>query len=327
MDEASHPSRGHPHDRASAANATRRVLWRALALTGAFALVEAVGGWLAGSLALISDAGHMLTDAASFAVALIAATVSARPPSHRASYGNARAEVIAAFVNALLMLGLVVWIAVEAVLRLLAPVPVAGPMVMAIAAVGLGVNLAVAWMLSRHAHGINARGALLHVVGDLMGSVAALVAGAVVFWTGWMPIDPLLSLVVAVLILRSTLALLRESTGVLMQRVPAHVSFEAVGRALAALPGITGVHDLHVWQIGADRVAISAHLTLPDGVHWPRTLASAKRMLARDFAIDHVTLQPSWPVPPPSGPVIPVVPAAPGQGGDGPDARRRGRAR
>jgi cobalt-zinc-cadmium efflux system protein len=301
----------HAHHRHTGARATRRALWAALLLTGAFAAVEALAGYLAGSLALISDAGHMVTDSASFVVALIAAAVASRPPSRSASYGYARAEVLAAFVNALAMLALVVWIAVEAVHRLLVPVPVAGPTVMVVAAVGLGVNLVVAWMLSRGARGINARGALLHVFGDLMGSVAALVAGAVIYRTGWMPIDPILSLVVALLILRSTLALFKESTGVLLEGVPGHLSYEAVGRALAGIPGVIGVHDLHVWQMSAARVALSAHLTLTDGPAWPRVLASAQRILAHDFGIDHVTLQPAWQVPPPSGRVIPVAPAAP----------------
>ena len=305
------PSHGHHAHHAHVhpdARATRRALWVGLALTGGFAAVEALFGFMAGSLALISDAGHMVTDAASFVVALIAATVTARPPSERATYGYARAEVLAAFVNALAMLALIVWIAVEAVQRLLAPVPVAGPTVMVVAAIGLFVNLAVAFMLSRGATGINARGALLHVMGDLLGSVAALVAGAVIFWTGYMPIDPILSLVVGLLILRSTVALLKESTGVLLQSVPTHVSYAAVGRALAALPGVTGVHDLHVWQLTAERVALSAHVTLSDGSAWPRVLASAQRMLGRDFDIDHVTLQPAWHTPPPAGRVIPVSP-------------------
>jgi cobalt-zinc-cadmium efflux system protein len=244
---APHPAPdAHAHQPRERARATRRALWTALLLTGGFAAIEALAGIFAGSLALISDAGHMVTDAASFVIALIAAAVATRGPSRRASYGYARAEVLAAFVNALAMLALIVWIAVEAVQRLLAPVPVAGPTVMVVAAIGLAVNLIVAGMLSRGASGINARGALLHVVGDLMGSVAALVAGAVIHRTGWMPIDPILSLVVALLILRSTLALLRESTGVLLEGVPGHVSYEAVGRALAAIPGVTGVHDLHV---------------------------------------------------------------------------------
>jgi cobalt-zinc-cadmium efflux system protein len=295
----------HGHDQAQA---TVRALWIALLLTGGFAVVEAIGGWLAGSLALVSDAGHMATDAASFVIALIAQALARRPPSGRASYGYARAEVLAAFVNALAMLALVVWIAVEAVSRLLSPVPVAGATVIVIAVIGMAMNLLVAWLLARAGGGINTRGALLHVVGDLLGSVAAVTAGAVIHFTGWMPIDPILSVVVAVLILRSTLALLRESSGVLMESVPKHLSYDTIGRALAALPGVTGVHDLHIWAMTAERTALSAHLTLADAAAWPQALVAAQRLLARDFGIDHVTLQPSWPVPTPAGRVIPLVP-------------------
>jgi cobalt-zinc-cadmium efflux system protein len=306
---------GHPHahahrsPRSAADAATTRALWIALALTAAFAVVEAAGGWFAQSLALISDAGHMVTDAASLLVALFAAAVTRRPPSRRASYGHGRAEVLAAFVNALAMLALVVWIAVEAVQRLLSPVPVAGPVVMVVAAGGMAVNLVVAWMLAHAGGGINTRGALLHVIGDLLGSVAALVAGVVIYATGWTPVDPILSLAVALLILRSTLALLRQSIGVLMERVPDHLSYDAIGRALAALPGVAGVHDLHVWHLSGERVALSAHVLLADGAAWPRALAAAQRMLFREFGIDHVTLQPSWPSPPPNGRVIPVAAA------------------
>lgn len=297
-----------PHAAAPSA-ATLRALKVGLVLTLGFGIVEAVGGWLAGSLALISDAGHMFTDSASFVVALIAQYVARRPPSAQASYGHARAEVLAAFINALGMLALVMWIAVEAVDRVLHPAPVAGGMVMAIAAIGLGVNITVAWLLMREQQSINARGALLHVFGDMLGSVAALIAGAVVLYTGWTPADPILSLVVAILILRSTVALLRESGAVLMERVPAHLSYEKIGRALLELPGVTGVHDLHVWTMSASQPALSAHLTLVDGGGWPATLAAAQRRLRQEFGIAHVTLQPSWPLPPPDGRVIPVVPA------------------
>ena len=245
---------------------------------GRLCRVEAVAGCLAGSLALISDAGHMVTDAASFVVALIAAAVAARPPSQRASYGYARAEVLAAFVNALAMLALIVWIAVEAVQRLLAPVPVAGPTVMVVAAAGLAVNLVVAWMLSRGASGINARGALLHVVGDLLGSVAALVAGAVIYRdrldadrpdpvARGRAADPALDA-------RAAQGVDRRAAG---GRAGARV-VRSVGRALAAMPGVTGVHDLHVWQMSAERVALSAHLTLADGAG----LAARARVGAAD---------------------------------------------
>jgi cobalt-zinc-cadmium efflux system protein len=299
-----------------------KALKTGLALTAGFALVEAVGGWIAGSLALISDAGHMATDAASFVVALIAQYLARRPPSARASFGYARAEVLAAFVNALAMLALVVWIAVEAVARLLKPVEVAGGLVIGIALFGLAINIAVAWMLSRAQGSINARGALLHVFGDILGSVAALCAGAVVVFTGWTPIDPILSVAVALLILRSTIALLRESWGVLMEHVPAHLSYDAIGRALAGLPGVSDVHDLHIWNMAADRPALSAHLTLVDGESWPGILAHAQRVLARDFGIDHVTLQPTWPLPGRDGRVIPVV-AAPGADQSQPALRNR----
>jgi cobalt-zinc-cadmium efflux system protein len=311
---AEHDARAaHRHEHVPAhGTATLRALWVALALTAAFAAVEAIAGWFAGSLALISDAGHMVTDAASFVVALIAAVVARRPPSRRASYGYARAEVLAAFVNALAMLALIVWIAVEAVERLLAPVPVSGGIVMVVAGVGMAINVVVAWMLTRAGGGINARGALLHVLGDLLASIAALVAGAVVYATGWTPIDPILSLVVALLILRSTLELLRQSIGVLMEGVPEHLSYDAIGRSLAGIEGVTGVHDLHVWHMSAERVALSAHVTLAEGSAWPRVLAAAQRQLAHDFGIEHVTLQPSWPAPPRNGRVIVLSPVEPG---------------
>ncbi len=298
----------------------------ALLLTGGFAVVEALGGWWAHSLALISDAGHMATDAAAFIVALIATAVARRPPSTRASYGYARAEVLAAFINALAMLALIVWIAVEAVQRLLAPAAVAGSTVVGIAVVGLVVNIVVAWMLARSGGGLNTRAALVHVMGDLLGSVAAITAGAVISYTGWYPIDPILSVVVALLILRSTWELLRQSTQVLMEQVPQHLSFDAIGQALAGLPNVSGVHDLHVWHMAPERVALSAHLTIVDGARWPQTLAAASRLLAERFDIRHVTLQPSWPVPVEGRRVIPVVDESSARRRER-DAQRRGRRR
>ncbi|HVS56995.1 MAG TPA: cation diffusion facilitator family transporter, partial [Casimicrobiaceae bacterium] len=164
-----------PHVARMAASRERRSLWIALSLTLGFAGIEAAGGWLAGSLALLSDAGHMITDSAALAIALLAQHVSQRPPSRRASYGYARAEVLAAFINALIMLAVIVWIAVEAVRRLLEPSPVIGGIVVAVAAAGLVVNMVSAWLLSGH-HSLNSRAALLHVLGDMLGSVAAVVA-------------------------------------------------------------------------------------------------------------------------------------------------------
>jgi len=297
-----------PSDRA-----TRRALMLALLLTAGFGVVEAVGGWIAGSLALISDAGHMFTDAAALGLALFAHWIARRPPSHRASYGYARAEVLAAFVNALALMGLVVFIVIEAARRLVAPQPVAGGTVVVIGIAGLVVNLVSAWVLSR-AHGsFNVRGALLHVLSDLLGSVAAVVAGAVIVTTGWTPIDPILSLAVAVLIVRSTWRLLAESTGVLMEGVPAHLDYEEIGQALTRVEGIAAVHDLHVWHMSSERAALSAHVLVREPAKWPQTLASAQRVLAERFRIDHVTLQPSWHQAPPGKRVIAVTPVAPGE--------------
>jgi cobalt-zinc-cadmium efflux system protein len=287
------------HPRANdAPSRTGRALVLALALTASFAVVEAIGGWVAGSLALLSDAGHMITDAAALGLALFADKVARRPPSSRASYGYGRAEVLAAFVNAIAMLAIVAFIGIEATRRLLDPAPVAGGIVTAIGAAGLGVNLIAAWVLSGAGSSMNARGAFLHVMGDLLGSLAAVVAGGVIMVTGWTPIDPILSLAVALLILRSTWQLLKQSTGVLMEGVPRHLDYEAIGRALAALPGVTDVHDLHVWNMTSEGVALSAHLSLARGEDWPAVLAQARRMLANDFAIRHATLQPTWPLAP-----------------------------
>jgi len=290
---------GDPHTHALASNdpTARRALTLTLLMTGGFAVVEAIGGYLTGSLALLSDAGHMATDAAAIGVALLADAIGRRPVSSKASYGHGRAEVLAAFINALAMLAVVAAIAIEAVRRLLNPAPVAGGGVVIIALAGLAVNLVAAWMLSRAPGSLNQRGALLHVLSDALGSLAAVIAGGVILSTGWTPIDPILSLLVVILILRSTWQLLKRSTGVLMEHVPAHLDYGAIGHALARVPGVTEIHDLHVWHMTADEVALSAHVSLERPNDWLPVLAAAQRMLAERFHIRHVTLQPSWPEP------------------------------
>ncbi|MCC6378191.1 MAG: cation transporter [Burkholderiales bacterium] len=292
-------ARGHAPDHDHAAHeahaSARGALVLALSLTGGYALVEAIAGWFSGSLALLSDAGHMATDAASLGLALFAHAYASRPPSSRASFGHGRAEVLAAFVNAIAMLAIVVAIVVEAAHRLLAPQPVAGGTVLGVATVGLAVNVFVAWRLSHASGSVNARAALLHVMGDLLGSVAAIVAGAVILATGWTPIDPILSVVVALLILRSTWRLLRSTTGMLLERVPPNLDYAAIGRTLAAIPGVRDVHDLHVWSMGAGETSLSAHMGIAAGENWPAVLATAQRQLRERYGIHHVTLQPDWP--------------------------------
>ncbi|MGH8768033.1 MAG: cation diffusion facilitator family transporter [Burkholderiales bacterium] len=280
---APHHQRGH---------GAGRTLLIALAVTLGYALVEFGGGMIFGSLALMSDAGHMFSDSLALGLAVFAARVAARPAGDRHSYGFARAEVVAAFVNGLAMLLIVVLIVVEAVARLLEPQPVAGLGVMVVAFFGLLVNLGVAFLIGRGERNLNTRAALIHVVGDLIGSVAATTAGAVIYFTGWQPIDALLSVVIALLILASTVQLSRDALHVLMEGVPAGVRLEEVGQALSQIEGVRAVHDLHVWNISSGQVALSAHVDLEDLANWPVLLESARRLLQIRFHIVHVTLQP-----------------------------------
>jgi len=283
-----HQHGNHEHHHHSRDNA---LLWPVL-LTLGFAIIELVGGWFTGSLALLGDAGHMFSDSAALGLAWLATWVACKPPSARHSYGLMRAEVIVALVNSLLMLAVVTAITLEAIQRLQVPQPVRGAEVMVIAFVGLLVNLAVAWRLGRAQHSLNSRAALLHVFGDLLGSVAALVAGAVIYLTGWLPIDPILSLFISALILFSTVNLLREVLSVLMESVPRHLDLGAVGRAMGEVAEVHEVHDVHIWTLSSDLVALSAHVVLQDMEAWPRVLPALHEMLHERFAIDHATLQP-----------------------------------
>ncbi|MBP6709495.1 MAG: cation transporter [Candidatus Accumulibacter sp.] len=272
------------------ADAGPRLVW-ALVLTLGFAGVEAAAGFWAGSLALLGDAGHMVTDSASLALAAFAAWLAQRPPTQRHTYGYGRVETLAALLNVLFMVLVVVAISVAAVGRVLAPVAVKGEAVTLVAALGLVLNIAVAWLLMHGEQTMNTRGALLHVLGDLLGSVAALVSGAVVLWTGWTTADPLLSLLICALMLASSLRLLREVLQALMEGVPADLSTEQVARALASVAGVASVHDLHIWTLSSRRVALSAHLIVESLAQWPTILASARHALA-ELGISHVTLQP-----------------------------------
>lgn len=267
------------------------MLW-AVGLTLSFALIEGISGWWAQSLALVGDAGHMVSDATALAMAALAARIARRPPSARHSYGLGRAEVVAALANSLFMVAVVTMIAVAAIDRLNRPVPVQGGVVIAIALAGLGVNILVAWILSRGERTLNTRAALLHVLGDALASVAALIAGVVIYFTGWMPIDPLLSLFISALILFSGLRLLREALHVIMEGVPPYLELREVGRAMAGIEGVTSVHDLHIWTLSSGNAVLSAHIVIPSMEHWDDVLFALRGMLRERYAIDHVTLQP-----------------------------------
>lgn len=288
-DSHDHAHGGHHHH---AADTSRGTLIVALLLTLSFAGVEALAGWWSGSLALLSDAAHMLTDSSALGLAAGAAWLAQRPPSSRHSYGLVRAEVLAALFNSLLMLVLIGYIVHEAIDRFGAPRDIKGSAVIGVAVIGLAVNLVVAWVLSRGAHTLNSRAALLHVLGDALGSVAAISAGIVIVTTGWTPIDPLLSLLVAALILVSALRLLREVVHVLMEGVPGHVRLTQVGHDLASLDGVIRVHDLHVWTLSSGTIALSAHLEIRRLDDWPAILRAAQETMESQHGISHITLQP-----------------------------------
>ncbi|MEO8417540.1 MAG: cation diffusion facilitator family transporter [Methylophilaceae bacterium] len=268
------------------------LLWPLLLITG-FAFFEAIGGWLTGSLALLGDAGHMFSDAAALGLAWLGAWIARKPASLQHSFGLIRAEVIVALVNGLLMLLVLVGIVYEAIQRLQAPQqPVQGAEVMLIALIGLIVNIIVARQLHHGLHNINHRAAFLHVLGDLLGSVAALAAGAVIYFTGWMPIDPILSLFICALILFSTIKLLREVLHVLMEGVPSHLDIAAVSQAMSTIPQVYEVHSVHIWGLSSEMTALSAHVVMHDMQAWHEVLEDLRHMLHERFDINHVTLQP-----------------------------------
>jgi cobalt-zinc-cadmium efflux system protein len=284
-----HSHHGHHHHHG---HATGTLLLWATTLTLGFAGVEAVVGLWAGSLALVADAGHMLNDAAALGLAAVAAWLAQRPASARHSYGLGRAEFLAAFINSAALLGLVAWLIFSAISRIKNPQPVLGEAVSITAAIGLAINLLVAWLLSRGEKNLNTRAAMLHVLGDLLGSVAALGAGLVIALTGWTPIDPLLSLLIGGLILVSSLRLLREALHGLMEGAPFEIDPNEVGMTLAAVPGVKSVHDLHIWAVRPGQPLLTAHLVVEQLGNWELVMEDCHQVLKVRFGIKHATLQP-----------------------------------
>ncbi len=283
----------HEHDvHGNHGHTSSRPFVVALILAVGYGIIEALGGWWTGSLALLSDAGHMFSDGLALAVAAVAAWLARRPPGGRHSYGWARAEVLGGLINGIMMLLLVALIYLEAAQRLMNPLPVRGEGVLVIALIGLIVNIIMAWQLHGGEPNLNREAALLHVIGDLVSSVAALVAGVLVYFTGWTPIDPLISALIATIILVSTVRLIRNAFHVLMEGVPLSLDMNDIGVALARSEGIVSVHDLHVWSIGTGRPMISAHVEIADMSAWPRILRDARTLLRDRYDLDHVTLQP-----------------------------------
>lgn len=286
---------GHGHQKHSHHHATGSgaVLGIALALTGAFMLVEFAGGILAKSLALLADAGHMLTDTAALALAWAAMRIASRPADQLRSFGYQRLRVLAAFVNGCALLFIVAWIAIEAVLRLMTPVPVNATAILWVGGLGLCVNLIVFAMLRRSdAHDMNIAAATLHVFGDLLGSVAAILAGVVILFTGWLPIDPLLSVLVCALIVRSAWALVRRSAHILMEGSPDWLDVGELRNTLEQrIPAIRDVHHVHAWLVGPHETLLTMHASVTAAADHALVLKDAKMLLAERFGITHATIQ------------------------------------
>lgn len=283
---------GHGHRHVHGGDSERALLI-ALLLIGAFMLVEVVGGILSGSLALLADAAHMLTDFAALAMAFAAVRVARRPADRKRTYGFDRVTVLAAFVNGLTLVAVAGWIVIEAVRRLLSPQAVEGDLMLGVAVAGLLVNIAAFFVLTRaEGPNINLRAAALHVLGDLLGSVAAITAAAVILVTGWMPIDPILSVLVAVLILRSAVAILRESGHILLEGAPIGFDAAAVATDLeTSVPGVRRVSHLHAWSISEERPMATLEAHLAPGTEPGAAREAIKTRLATVHGIDHATVE------------------------------------
>ncbi len=279
----------HSHGRATR---SRRRLTLVLVLTAVYMVAEAVGGWLTGSLALLADAGHMLTDVAALALALIAVWFGSRPATSSKTFGYYRLEILAALVNGVALIVLSLLIFYEAYQRWAEPPVVRSGLMMIVAVGGLAVNLACAWILhGDHEDDLNVRGAWLHVIGDALGSVGAIVAGALMYAYGWYQADPLLSCLISLLIIWSSWRLIRESTNVLLEGTPAHINLAAVEDVILETEGVEDVHDLHVWTITSGREALSAHVIHVEAISQAELLKELRTKLSDRFGLDHLTIQ------------------------------------
>jgi cobalt-zinc-cadmium efflux system protein len=296
-DHAGHDHGHEGHSHAPAVSTTNeKVVLAGLVLTAGFMVVEIIGGALSGSLALIADAGHMLTDAAALALAWTGFRLGRRASDGRRTFGYLRFEVVAGFVNALALLGLTGWILYEAAMRLIAgeQTILAGPM-LAVAVAGLVINALVFFILSLgDKDHINIKGALLHVMGDLLGSVAAIAAAIIIWLTGWTPIDPILSVLLSALILRSGWALLKSSLNILMEGVPGNVVVDDVRGALSAVDGVKAISHMHIWSITSGKPAATLELSLADGADAAATTDRVKAVLMERYGIGHATVEIDW---------------------------------
>lgn len=269
-----------------------RTLWAAI-ITSGFMLAEVVGGLLTGSLALLADAAHMLTDSASLALAWLGFRLALRPADRHRTYGFGRFQILVAFANGIVLCLLSVWIVVEALERLWTPVAVLGGPMLVVAGLGLVVNIAAFWILhGADQNNLNIRGALLHVLGDLLGSVATIGAAGVILWSGWMPIDPLLSMLVALLILRSAWQLIREASHILLEGTPSHLDVREIAPdLLEQVPGLVDIHHVHAWSLTQEQTLVTLHAQIHPDSAPDKTTAQIRARLAERFEVNHATVQ------------------------------------
>jgi cobalt-zinc-cadmium efflux system protein len=281
----------HRHDHGHRAQG-KRALGLVLALTAAYTVCEIVGGWLTGSLALLADAGHMLGDSAALALALVAAWLAGRPATPERSFGYRRAEILAALANGVALAAIAIWVFIEAIGRLDNPPEILGGWMLAVALLGLIVNLVAAGILTRAGKGnLNVQAALRHVFADLAGSIGVAAAALVVLATGWEQADPVAGMAIGVLILASSWSIVRDSMAVLLEATPVGIDADEVGRRMAALDGVVEVHDLHIWTITSGFPTLSAHVLVRRGDDCHLRRRELEHLLEQEFGLEHTTLQ------------------------------------
>lgn len=282
----------HGHAQVGGGGENRRRLTSVLVLTAGFMVVEAAAGFWTNSLALLSDAGHMLTDVGALGLALFALWFSRREAPQRLTFGYLRFEILAALLNGIALLAITAFIFWEAAQRLQRPVEVHSGEMLLVACLGLAVNLVSLWILSRgEGHSLNERGAMLHVLGDVLGSVGAIAAAILMRSFGWGWADPVASALIGLLILRSTWELLKEAVNILMEGTPVHLNVREVHDAMVSIAGVAEVRDLHLWSLASGFEALSAHVVVPDVSGSDETKAAVKRLLRDRFHIEHSTLE------------------------------------
>ena len=281
---------GGSHGTAAAKHSNRLAI--ALALTATYMVAEIIGGLITGSLALLADAAHMATDVVGLGLALLAIRFAARPATPQRTYGFLRMEVLSALTNAVILLLLTIYIIYEAYQRFLAPPEVlSGPMLI-VALIGLAVNLVSMWLLMDGSkESLNVKGAYFEVLGDMLGSVGVIAASLIIMFTGWQLADPLIGAGIGLFIVPRTWILLKQAVNILMESTPANVDVEKMTASLGAIPGVTAVHDLHVWTITSGTDAMSGHLVVEDAARWREVLREAQTRIRKEFGIDHVTIQ------------------------------------